>query len=103
MSGTQRFETVKDVPTFAEAGIPGFETTSWMGIFLPAGTPSAARDKWASALDGYLNSADFAEKLRAMGILPDPLLGKAFAEQLARDIPLWKSMISTADVRRMMG
>ena len=34
-----------------------------------------------------------------MGILPDPLLGKAFAEQLARDIPLWKSMISTADVR----
>lgn len=99
VSGTQRFETVKDVPTFAEAGIPGFETTSWMGIFLPAGTPSAARDKWASALDGYLNSADFAEKLRAMGILPDPLLGKAFAEQLARDIPLWKSMISTADVR----
>ena len=40
VSGTQRFETVKDVPTFAEAGIPGFETTSWMGIFLPAGTPS---------------------------------------------------------------
>ncbi len=99
VSGTERVDYLKDVPTFAEAGISGFEALSWMGIFLPVNTPAAIQQKWATALQGYMTGAEFAGKLAPLGMAPNYLSPRDFGSQLARDIPVWRTMITTANVK----
>ncbi|MDM0071421.1 tripartite tricarboxylate transporter substrate binding protein [Variovorax sp. J31P207] len=99
VSGTQRVEAFRDVPTFAEAGMRDFETVSWMGIFLPAGTPRAIRDKWATSLQRYLGSPEFASRIAVIGMTPNPSGPADFSAQIAREVALWRNLISIAQVK----
>jgi tripartite-type tricarboxylate transporter receptor subunit TctC len=98
-TGTQRVAALKDVPTFAEAGMPGFEALAWMGIALPAGTPTAIQAKWSASLEKYLTSPAFASVLADMGLTPNYQGPEAFAAQIVKDTAVWRTIISTANVR----
>jgi tripartite-type tricarboxylate transporter receptor subunit TctC len=99
LTGTQRRGALDGVPTFAEAGMNGFEALAWMGIALPAGTPEAMRRKWGAALQKYLTSSDFASTLATMGLTPSYLGTDAFAAQIVQDTAVWRTVITTANVR----
>lgn len=99
VSGTERMGAFMDVPTFGEAGMPGFEALSWMGIFLPAGTPRGIQDKWAASLQRYFTSADFASRLAGLGLVPNFSGSRDFSAQIGNDTSVWRTMISTANVR----
>jgi len=66
--GTQRQPALPDVPTLAEAGIPGFEELPYYGVFAPAGTPRAAVDAFSAAMAKVLAQADIRDRLSAMGL-----------------------------------
>ncbi len=66
--GTQRQPALPDVPTLAEAGIPGFEELPYYGVFAPAGTPRAAVDAFSAAMAKVLAQADIRVRLSAMGL-----------------------------------
>lgn len=67
VTGSTRNSSVPDVPTFAEAGFPGFEISSWFALFAPAGTPKAIVDKIAADTTKAVRSPEIAARLQADG------------------------------------
>jgi tripartite-type tricarboxylate transporter receptor subunit TctC len=63
----KRSPELPDVPTIAEAGVPGYEATSWFGLFVPAGTPPAVISKLNTAIVKVLAKADIKKKINEQG------------------------------------
>ncbi|MCK9918571.1 tripartite tricarboxylate transporter substrate binding protein [Microbacteriaceae bacterium K1510] len=77
-----------DVPTFDEAGFPGLEAITWVGIFAPAGTPPAIVARLNGVIDRIIHQPDITEKLDAQGIAvdggPPDALGRLVADEIKR-------------------
>ena len=67
VSGARRMNAIPDVPTIAEAGLTGFESTLWFGIWAPAGTPIAVVDKIAADIAQALASPEVRQQLAKLG------------------------------------
>src|SRR5215470_11825452 len=63
----ERSKLAPELPTMAEAGLPGFDISTWYGLLAPAGTPKAVIDKWNAEVTKILNSPDMRERLLAQG------------------------------------
>jgi tripartite-type tricarboxylate transporter receptor subunit TctC len=70
VASAKRLPDLPDVPTFAEAGYPNFEVTSWYGLFGPAKMPPAIVARLSSDLQKVLKQPDVIDKLRGVGITP---------------------------------
>ena len=70
VSSSKRSSALPDVPTIAEAGVPGFETTAWWAVFAPAGTPKGIITKLNTEIVKIMRSADMKERLRQLDIEP---------------------------------
>ena len=66
--GTQRQALLPDVPTLAEAGLPGFEELPYYGVFAPAGTPKTVLDPFAAALAKVISQPDVKDRLSGWGL-----------------------------------
>lgn len=69
-SGRQRYSVMKDVPTLAESGLPGFEAIAWNGVLFPAGTPRPVIDRMNREMNTALKSADGRKRLLDAGLDP---------------------------------
>ena len=67
ISTAQRSPELPDVPTIAEAGVPGYEAVSWFGLFAPAATPKPVLDKLSTALSKVLANPEVQKKISAQG------------------------------------
>ena len=63
----QRSKLAPDLPTMAEAGVPGFDISTWFGLMAPAGTPPDVIAKWNADVTRILNTPDMRERLIAQG------------------------------------
>lgn len=88
--GGARQPALPDVPTFAELGLAGFEDKPYYGFFAPAGTPKAALDQFAAAVEKAVATPAVRERLTTMGLavefMPGPVLAareKAYAQTWA--------------------
>jgi len=70
VSGAARSVAMADVPTVAEAGVPGFSSSAWVGLMAPAGTPRAIVEKLAMAAKETIESTDVREQLIKAGAEP---------------------------------
>jgi tripartite-type tricarboxylate transporter receptor subunit TctC len=102
VSGLQRSRTMPDVPTVAEAALPGFEMTSWGGTLAPKATPDAIVERLNAAIVKVAQRPDFQERLVAMGVEPDILDTAAFARQIEAEIPKWKRLTEMTGVALQM-
>jgi len=89
----RRTQAMPELPTLAEAGVPGFEATTWHGVFVPAGTPAAIVDKLNAEINRMLQLPDVRERLSAMGAEIVGGTPKAFADHIQREIPKWAKVI----------
>ena len=98
VSGSTHSSLAPEVPTMAEAGIKGYEATSWYGLLAPAATPRAAIAKLAEDSAKALTAADLKERLLAQAV--DPAKGgvEEFAKLLAAEIPKWEKVITAAKI-----
>ncbi len=67
VGGTSRARSAPDVPTIAESGLPGYECTTWLGLFAPAKTPKAVIVKLHAMVASAMRAPAITEKLAAMG------------------------------------
>jgi tripartite-type tricarboxylate transporter receptor subunit TctC len=97
--GDKRVDTMKDVPTFAEAGFPGFRASSWVGLFVPAKTPAAIVTRLNGAVDAIVRQADFQERLAALGF--EPLTGNqaAAARRFKDDVAEWGKRVNALGMK----
>jgi len=81
----QRSKLAPELPTMAEAGMPGFDISTWFGLLAPAGTPPDVIAKWNAEVVKALNSPDVREKMLAQGAEPAPTTPAEFAAFIARE------------------
>ena len=87
VTGPKRWQALPEVPTFTEAGFPGFEVVGWFGVFAPAGTPKPVIDKLALEVTRIVRSPDVAKRLIELGTEP----GGGTPEEF---LALWKATSS---------
>ena len=95
----QRSKLAPDLPTMAEAGMPGFDISTWFGILAPAGTPPAVVDKWNSDLVKVLNLPDVREKMLAQGAEPAPTSTTQFASFIAAERDKYARIVKAAGAK----
>jgi len=94
ISSSRRDASLPDVPTFAESGLPGYESMGWFGIVVPAGTPADVIAKLNEATVGALKDPAIAERLRAAGADPLPSTPDEFGAFIRREIAKWAKVVA---------
>jgi len=90
---TQRWPDLPEVPTVAEAGVPGYEATLWLCMLAPAGTPDALVQRVSGALDKALHDPEVLRQLRVAGISPSYLGPKEFGEFMSAEHARWGRVV----------
>jgi tripartite-type tricarboxylate transporter receptor subunit TctC len=90
----RRDTTMKEIPTFAEAGVPNFEATFWYGLLAPARTPAAIVTKLNQAMQTALKDPVVVQQLEAQGQGPAPSSPEKFAQTIRDDLAKWKKVFA---------
>jgi len=89
VSSKVRSPALANVPTIAESGYNGFETTAWWGLFAPAKLPANMGETLGGEIERIVRSEAFRGTLEPLGVLPTVLTGRAFAEFQAAELVKW--------------
>jgi len=98
VTGPRRSGAYPNVPTLVEQGVT-FDTAVWYGIFAPAHTPPAIVERLYNALNSILKQPDTAEKVRSLGMEPDPVSREMFARQVSDDIATFARIVKTGNIK----
>jgi tripartite-type tricarboxylate transporter receptor subunit TctC len=99
-SAAKRSSVLPDVPTIAEAGVPGYESTIWLGLMAPAGTPKAVVDKLNAEVNKIINNAEVKAAWDKQGAVPLPMSPTQFDAYLRKDIEKWAKVVQAAKLQR---
>ncbi len=94
-----RLPSAKDIPTIAEAGVPGFEASQWYGLVAPAGTPKDIVAKMNAEIAKAMNDKQVAETLDRDGAESWTMSSDAFRAHIAKEIPRWAEIVQKANIR----
>jgi tripartite-type tricarboxylate transporter receptor subunit TctC len=98
-TGVKRSELTPDVPTIAEAGVPGYEATIWLGIMAPAGTPKEIVDKLNGEINKVIALPDVKEAWAKQGAVPMPMTPAEFDKYLRTDIEKWANVVKASGLK----
>jgi tripartite-type tricarboxylate transporter receptor subunit TctC len=99
VSSAKRSPSLPDVPTFIEAGVPDFESSSWVAILAPARTPKGVVDKLNRELNAVLTDPAVVEKLAALGIVATPGPPQQLADQIRNDLVKYGQVVKAAGIK----
>ena len=95
---TARVPTLPDVPTMIEAGVAGYDTSSWGGFFVPAGTPKDVVTKLNAGINTALTDPGVQEKLAAVGITVHGGTPDEFGQFLQTEMTKWAKVTKDANI-----
>jgi tripartite-type tricarboxylate transporter receptor subunit TctC len=101
LTAPKRLDSLKDLPTSAEAGLPGFELSIWHGMYAPKGTPKPVVDKLVAALQTALKDPALNKRFADLGavtVTPDRQTPEALGRHLKAEIDKWAPIIKKAGV-----
>ncbi|MEK7230907.1 MAG: tripartite tricarboxylate transporter substrate binding protein [Pseudomonadota bacterium] len=99
IGGTKRSVVLPDVPTIAEAGVPGYEASPWFGIAAPAGTPQAIVDKLNKELAAVAAAAEAKKRLLDQGAEVDYIGLAGFGPFVAAETAKWARVVKQGNVK----
>jgi tripartite-type tricarboxylate transporter receptor subunit TctC len=98
-TGATRAPTLPDLPTVAEAGVPGYETGLWYAFVGPAGIPSQVVQRLNAEITAAIRTPEVRDRLAASGIDPRPSTPEELARLIAADIKRWATVIARTGVQ----
>jgi tripartite-type tricarboxylate transporter receptor subunit TctC len=98
-TGSKRSAVMPDMPTIAEAGVPGYEATIWIGIMAPAGTPKPVIDLLNAEITKIMSRADVKEAWAKQGAVPMPMPPAEFDKFLRADIEKWAHVVKISGAK----
>jgi len=98
VTGLKRTPALPEVPTVAEAGVPGYESLSWSGIAAPAGTPREVVARLNREINAIIAAADMRQKFAEQGAEPVGGPPEAFAEHVRREREKWAGVVRRANI-----
>jgi tripartite-type tricarboxylate transporter receptor subunit TctC len=99
VTSSSRTALAPDVPTMAEAGLPGYEVAMWNGLFAPVGTPPEVIERLAKAATKAVASQELQSKIKSNGGDPVVMGSKEFADYFKKDIARWSDAIRAAGIK----
>ncbi len=99
VGGTKRSAVLPDVPTIAEAGVPGYEANAWFGIAAPAGTPKAILDRLNKELSVIVTTAETRKRLLEQGAEVDHMGPAEFGRYYAAELAKWARVVKQGDIK----
>ena len=99
VSGARRSPGFPDLPTVAEAGVPGYEAGTWSGVIGPAGMPREIVMKLNAAINRAIRSQAFVDRFAMIGDEPAGGTPEDFAEVIAKDSAKWKDVVARSGAK----
>lgn len=99
VSSAKRLESLPNVPTIAESGVPGFEVVSWQGIFVPAGTPKPIVDRLHAEIMKILQTTEMQDRLKSLGMQPSSMTPDQVAAFQKAEVEKWAQVIKAAGIK----
>ncbi|MBK6336450.1 MAG: tripartite tricarboxylate transporter substrate binding protein [Betaproteobacteria bacterium] len=95
----RRSKLAPDLPTLAEAGLPGFDISTWFGLLAPAGTPADVVARWNAEVTRILNSTEMRERMTALGAEPAPDTPAEFARFIAGETAKYARIVKLSGAK----
>ena len=99
VASLKRYPLLPDVPTIAEQGVPGYETTIWLGLFAPKNTPPAVLQRLEKDIADAVQAADYKERLAAVDMQPRASTSAELAGYLKSDLAKWAKVVKDAGIK----
>ena len=99
MTTSRRLASLSDVPTVAEAGVPGYESIGWFGAVAPAGTPAPIIERLNAEMAAALAMPDIRSRVFAAGTEPLTTTPAQFAAMIRDETRKWAEVIRRAGVK----
>jgi tripartite-type tricarboxylate transporter receptor subunit TctC len=100
VTGPRRAGALPDVPTIAEAGLPGYESVQWYGMLAPAGTPAAVVNKLQAEIVRAVHSPEIQAAMASEGADPVGSSADEFAAFIRAEIAKWTQVVKTAGIQQ---
>ncbi len=97
--GRERSPVLPDVPTIAEAGLPGYEAVNWWGIVAPAGTPRAIIEKLSGAIAAVQRSPQAQRQFASEGATPVTMTPDAFGQFMVSEMDKWGKVVRQGGIK----
>ncbi|MBM3342518.1 MAG: tripartite tricarboxylate transporter substrate binding protein [Betaproteobacteria bacterium] len=88
-----------ELPTMAQAALPGYEATSWFALFAPARTPGAVIDKLNTEVNAILKLADVTDRMRSIGADAMPMSPRELSAYVESEIAKWGKLIKASGAK----
>lgn len=99
VASLKRYAGLPDLPTIAEEGLAGYETTIWLGLFAPAKTHAAIIQKLHKEVTDAVNSAEYKERLTSLDLQPRSSSGQELANYLKTDLAKRAKVVKEAGIK----
>ena len=99
VTGAKRSALLPAVPTFAEAGLPGYDVPLRWGMAAPAGTPRPIIDQLNRALNAALATDEVRKRLAIEGAEPQPTTPQEYAGIIDREVTMWSDLVKAVGIK----
>jgi tripartite-type tricarboxylate transporter receptor subunit TctC len=99
VGGPNRLSALRDIPTFAEAGLPGATAANWWGFVVPAGTPAEATRRLGEAVHAVVDSPEIRTRFEREGAEPLHMAPGEFASHMAAETKKWTRVVREAGIK----
>lgn len=99
VTSARRLDSLPNVPTVAESGVPGFEVLSWQAVFAPAGTPKPIVDRLHAEIIKILQFPEMEERLKTLGMQPSAMTIEQITAFQKAEVDKWAQVIKAANIK----
>jgi tripartite-type tricarboxylate transporter receptor subunit TctC len=99
VASLKRYPSLPELPTIAEQGLPGYETTIWLALFVPARTPAATIERLHRSVQEAVNSPEYKERMTALDMQPRVSSSQELADYLKSDLAKWAKVVKEAGIK----
>jgi tripartite-type tricarboxylate transporter receptor subunit TctC len=99
VTSAQRSDSMPEIPTLAESGLPGFDVNPWFGLLVPAGTPEAVVNQLNRDINEVLQLPEVRQRFSEQGAVPLLMSPAAFGAQVKGDLEKWEKVVRDSGAR----
>ena len=99
VTAAKRVQAMPDLPTIAEAGVPGYGASGWFSVVAPAGTPRPIIDRLNAILTAFVNRPDIQDRMNALAITPVTSTPDELARLIPAEIKKWAQVVKDAGIK----
>ena len=99
IAADSRLPLLPDVPTLAEAGLPGIEVSGWYGLLVPSATPPVVIEKLRAAVEAAVRSPEVSARISEVGAVPRTGTPREFSDLMASEYARWTPIVKALDLR----